>query len=134
MKGCICIITVMSRAPSSSKEPICSTITCASVHAEGDQCRDHYRPHGGSLVFIFPLATMLTLPDAVRTQMLRGYCNITHCCKSHHKTAARLSSNSTISFLRKPTRKDPLVKSDQNKTISVHVLRGSFRHRSAPVL
>ena len=51
-----------------------------------------------------------------------GNCNITHCCKSLNQTTAKFSSNARISFLRKPTRKDPPVKSDQNKAISVHVL------------
>ena len=37
-----------------------------------------------------------------------GNCNITHCCKSLiNKTTAKFSSNPTILFLRKPTRKDP---------------------------
>ena len=63
-----------------------------------------------------------------------GNGNITHCCKSLQKTTAKFSSNPRISFLRKSTRKDPPVKSDQNKAISVHVLWGSFRHRSTPVL
>ena len=44
-----------------------------------------------------------------------GYCNITHCCKSHHKTIAKFSSNPTISFSRKSTRKDPSVKTCQKK-------------------
>ena len=39
-----------------------------------------------------------------------GYCNITHCCKSHHTATAKFSSNATISFSRKSTRKIPLVK------------------------
>ena len=63
-----------------------------------------------------------------------GNCNITHCCKTLHKTTAKFSSNPRISFLRKSTRKDPPVKSDQNKAMSVHVLWRSFRHRSTPVL
>ena len=59
-----------------------------------------------------------------------GNGNITHCCKSLQKTTTKFSSNPRTSFLRKSTRKDPPVKSDQNKAISVHVLWGSFRHRS----
>ena len=35
-----------------------------------------------------------------------GRSNITHCCKSHHKTTAKFSSNVIISFSRKSTRKD----------------------------
>ena len=53
-----------------------------------------------------------------------GNGNITHCCKSIQKTTAKFSSNPRISFSRKSTRKDPPVKSDQNKAISVHVLYG----------
>ena len=51
-----------------------------------------------------------------------GYCNITHCCKSLHKTTAKFSSNPRISFLRKSTRKRiPHVKNDQNKATPVHI-------------
>ena len=35
---------------------------------------------------------------------------MTHCCKSHHTATAKFSSNATISFSRKSTRKIPLVK------------------------
>ena len=38
------------------------------------------------------------------------------------KDTVKFSSNPTISFSRKSTRKDSPVKSDQNKAISVHVL------------
>ena len=70
---------------------------------------------------------MLTFPGAVRTHALWGEnCNLTHCCRSLNKTTAKFSSNPRISLLRKPTRKDPPVKSDQNIAISVHVLWGSF--------
>ena len=61
-----------------------------------------------------------------------GNCNLTHCCKSLHKTTAKFSSNPRILFLRKSTRKDPPVRTDQNKVISVHVLWRSFLHRSTP--
>ena len=54
-----------------------------------------------------------------------GNGNITNCCKSYHKATVKFSSNPRISFSRKSTRKDPPVKSDQNKAISVHVLWGS---------
>ena len=54
--------------------------------------------------------------------MFGCYGIITCCCKSYHKDTVKFSSNPTISFSRKSTRKDPPVKSDQNKAISVHVL------------
>ena len=66
--------------------------------------------------------------------MFGCYGIITCCCKSYHKDTVKFSSNPTISFSRKSTRKDPPVKSDQNKAISVHVLWVSFHHRSTPVL
>ena len=44
-----------------------------------------------------------------------GYCNITHCCKSHHKTTVKFLPNPIISFPRKSTRKDPPAKSAQNQ-------------------
>ena len=66
--------------------------------------------------------------------MFGCYGIITWCCKSYHKDTVKFSSNPTISFSRKSTRKDPPVKSDQNKAISVHVLWVSFHHRSTPVL
>ena len=44
-----------------------------------------------------------------------GNCNLTHCCKSLNKTTAEVSSYPRISFLRKSTRKDPPVKSNQKK-------------------
>ena len=56
--------------------------------------------------------------------MFGSYGIITWCCKSYHKDTVKFSSNPTISFSRKSTRKDPPVKSDQNKAISVHVLYG----------
>ena len=65
--------------------------------------------------------------------MFGCYGIITCCCKSYHKDTVKFSSNHTISFSRKSTRKDPPVKSDQNKAISVHVLWVSFHHRSTPV-
>ena len=66
--------------------------------------------------------------------MFGCYGIITCCCKSYHKDTVKFSSNPTISFSRKSTRKDPPVKSDQNKAIFVHVLWVSFHHRSTPVL
>ena len=66
--------------------------------------------------------------------MFGCYGIITCCCKSYHKATVKFSSNPTISFSSKSTRKDPPVKSDQNKAISVHVLWVSFHHRSTPVL
>ena len=66
--------------------------------------------------------------------MFGCYGIITCCCKSYHKATVKFSSNPTISFSSKSTRKDPPVKSDQNKAISVHVLCVSFHHRSTPVL
>ena len=66
--------------------------------------------------------------------MFGCYGIITCCCKSYHKDTVKFSSNPTISFSRKSTRKDPPVKTDQNKAISVHVLWISFHHRSTPVL
>ena len=65
--------------------------------------------------------------------MFGCYGIITCCCNSYHKATVKFSSNPTISFSRKSTRKDPPVKSDQNKAISVHVLWVSFHHRSTPV-
>ena len=66
--------------------------------------------------------------------MFGCYGIIACCCKSYHKATVKFSSNPTISFSRKSTRKDPPVKSDQNKVISVHVPWVSFHHRSTPVL
>ena len=66
--------------------------------------------------------------------MFGCYGIITCCCKSYHKATVKFSSNPTISLSSKSTRKDPPVKSDQNKAISVHVLWVSFHHRSTPVL
>ena len=54
--------------------------------------------------------------------------------KPKKKATVKFSSNPTISFSRKSTRKDPPVKSDQNKAISVHVLWVSFHHRSTSEL
>ena len=45
-----------------------------------------------------------------------------NCCKSHHKTTPKFSSNPTILFSRKSTRKYPPVKSDRNKAIYVGIL------------
>ena len=63
-----------------------------------------------------------------------GITTMSCCCKSYHKATVKFSSNPTLSFSRKSTRKDPPLKSDQNKAISVHVLWVSFHHRSTPVL
>ena len=41
---------------------------------------------------------MITYTGAVRTQTLRGYCNITHYSTSHHETTAKFSSNPPISW------------------------------------
>ena len=57
-------------------------------------------------------------------QIFGCYGNITRCCKSYHKAIVKFSSNPRISFSRKSTRKDPPVKSDQNKAISVHACYG----------
>ena len=89
---------------------------------------------GDSLVFIFPLAPMLTFTSAVGKLNVRVLWHHTCCCKSYHTYTVKFSSNPTISFSRKSTRNDPPVKSDQNKAISVHVLWVSFHHRSTPVL
>ena len=59
--------------------------------------------------------------------------NITHYCKLLRETSAKIESHHTISFSNKSTREDPPMKSDQNN-ISINVLWGSFRHRSAPML
>ena len=79
---------------------------------------------------------MLTFTSAVnwQTKCSGVMASNTCCCKSYHKATVKFSSNPTISFSRKSTRKDPPVKSDQNKAISVHVLWVSFHHRSTPVL
>ena len=64
--------------------------------------------------------------------MFGCYGIITFCCKSYHKATVKFSSNPTISFSSKSTRKDPPVKSDQNKAISVHVLWVSFHQAKYP--
>ena len=47
--------------------------------------------------------------------MFGCYGIITCCCKSYHKATVKFSSNPTISFSSKSTRKDPPVKSDQTR-------------------
>ena len=101
----------------------CSTKTCAQQRTTGD-----------SLVFIFPLATMLTFTSAVGKLNVRVLWH-------HHMLLQVISQSYCQVFVKSYNfvfeqidKEGSPVKSDQNKAISVHVLWVSFHHRSTPVL
>ena len=71
---------------------------------------------------------MLTFPGAMHKHF-GGYCNVTHCCKTHHKTTAKFSSNPTISFSRKPQGSIPREHWSKQGYFRQRPM-GSFRHRS----
>ena len=97
--------------------------------------------YGDSLVFIFPLAPMLTFTSAVGKLNVRvlwhhhillqvisqRYCQVF--VKSYNFVFEKIDKEGSPR-----EKKDPPVKSDQNKAISVHVLCVSFHHRSTSVL
>ena len=85
-------------------------------------------------LFIFPLAPMLTFTSAVGKLNVRVLWHHHMLLQVISQRYCQVFVNPTISFSRKSTRKDPPVKSDQNKAISAHVLWVSFHHRSTPVL
>ena len=89
---------------------------------------------GDSLVFIFPLAPMLTFTSAVGKLNVRVLWH-------HHMLLQVISQSYCQVFVKsynfvfeKIDKEGSPVKSDQNKAISVHVLWVSFHHRSTPVL
>ena len=92
------------------------------------------RAAGDSLVFIFPLAPMLTFTSAVGKLNVRVLWH-------HHMLLQVISQRYCQVFVKsynfvfeKIDKEGSPVKSDQNKAISVHVLWVSFHHRSTPVL
>ena len=83
-----------------------------------------------------PESAYFKVPETLKTfrmYPISRFVYVLHWLATRLNTTAKFSSDPTISFLRKSTRKDPPVKNDQNKAISVHVLWRSFRHRSTPV-
>ena len=89
---------------------------------------------GDSLVFIFPLAPMLTFTSAVGKLNVRVLWH-------HHMLVQVISQSYCRVFVKsynfvfeKIDKEGSPVKSDKNKAISVHVLWVSFHHRSTPVL
>ena len=89
---------------------------------------------GDSLVFIFPLAPMLTFTSAVGKLNVRVLWH-------HHMLLQVISQSYCQVFVKsynfvfeKIDKEGSPLKSDQNKAISVHVLWVSFHHRSTPVL
>ena len=63
-----------------------------------------------------------------------GYCNITHCCKLHHKTTAKLSPNPTISSSRKSKWNDPPFKVVKTKPFLSMCYDNPSSTKAPPVL
>ena len=89
---------------------------------------------GDSLVFIFPLAPMLTFTSAVGKLNVRVLWHHHMLLQVIPQSYCQVFVKSYNFVFEKIDKQGSPVKSDQNKAISVQVLWVSFHHRSTPVL